>query len=256
MSRPTDRARPAPSAPATPPAADTATPDGGGASTGVRTPPGRRERQRAATRAEIVARARGQLAEQGVPGLSLNGIARAMGMSGPAIYRYFDSRAALVTALATVGFEELAAAVTGAAEAARRRRPAGRLRAVAGAYRDWALGDPALYRVMLADPYGDGHLADPAVVTASQQAMRVLLELVAALERPLPPTPPRLRGEVADWARDRDTAVEPTVAAAAIRLWVRLHGIVGMELEGVLAAVGIDAGTLLDAELDQFLGDG
>jgi hypothetical protein len=37
---------------------------------------------------------------------------------------------------------------------------------------------------------------------------------------------------------------------------VRLHGIVGMELEGVLAAVGIDAGTLLDAELDQFLGDG
>jgi hypothetical protein len=86
--------------------------------------------------------------------------------------------------------------------------------------------------------------------------MRVLLELVAALERPLPPTPPRLRGEVADWARDRDTAVAPTVAAAAIRLWVRLHGIVGMELEGVLAAVGIDAGTLLDAELDQFLGDG
>jgi AcrR family transcriptional regulator len=92
--------------------------------------PGQREWQRAATRAEIVQRARDQLAEQGVPGLWLNGIARAMGMSGPAIYRYFDSRAALVTALATVGFEELAAAVTGAAK---RRRPAGRLRAVAGA---------------------------------------------------------------------------------------------------------------------------
>ncbi|WP_344318676.1 TetR/AcrR family transcriptional regulator, partial [Actinocatenispora thailandica] len=227
-----------------------------GAATHPGTPavPGRRERQRAATRAEILRRARDQLAERGVPGLSLNGIGRAMGMSGPAVYRYFDSRAALVTALATVGYQQLTAAVTAAAEAARRRRPAGQVRAVATAYREWALADPAVYRVMLTDPDGDGHLAAPTVVTASHQAMRVLLELVAALPGPLPPAPPRLRGEVADWARSRDSAVDPTVAATAVRLWVRLHGIVSMELDGLLAAVGIDAGTLLDTELDQFLG--
>ena len=217
--------------------------------------PGRRERQRAATRAEIVARARTQLAEQGVPGLSLNGIGRAMGMSGPAVYRYFDSRGALVTALATTGFDELAAAVADAAEATKRRRPAGRLRAVAAAYRAWARAEPAVYRVMLTDPYGDGHLSAPDVVTASHRAMLVLLDLVAALPGPLPPASARLRGEVDDWARSRDSAVDPTVAATAVRLWVRLHGIVTMELEGLLGAVGIDAGTLLDTELDQFLAE-
>jgi len=220
------------------------------------TEPSRRERQRAATRQEIVDRARDQLAAHGVPGLSLNGIARAMGMSGPAVYRYFESRAALVTALAAAGYDELTAALTAAAHQARRRRPAGRLRAVAVAYRELARADPAVYRVMLTDPYADGHLAAPPVVASAQRAMQVVLDLVAALPGPLPAVPPGLRGQVARWATSRGSTVEPEVAAAAIRLWTRLHGIVSMELEGTLDAVGIDAGALLDAELDALLDPG
>ncbi|HEY4096552.1 MAG TPA: helix-turn-helix domain-containing protein, partial [Baekduia sp.] len=55
-------------------------------------PPTRRERQRTETLTEIRTRARAQVDEGGVAALSLNAIAKAMGVSGPALYRYFASR--------------------------------------------------------------------------------------------------------------------------------------------------------------------
>ncbi|MBV9196372.1 MAG: helix-turn-helix transcriptional regulator, partial [Solirubrobacterales bacterium] len=56
------------------------------------TAPSRRERLRAQTLAEIREHAYAQIAQGGPAALSLNGIAKAMGMSGPALYRYFSSR--------------------------------------------------------------------------------------------------------------------------------------------------------------------
>ncbi|MEI8240917.1 MAG: helix-turn-helix domain-containing protein, partial [Actinomycetota bacterium] len=58
---------------------------------------GARERARAATLAEIVRLARGQVASDGAASLSLRAIAREMGMVSSGIYRYFPSRADLLT---------------------------------------------------------------------------------------------------------------------------------------------------------------
>ena len=55
----------------------------------------RRDRQRAATEAEIKEVARRQLVASGGEELSLRGIAREMGMTAPGLYRYFDSRRSL-----------------------------------------------------------------------------------------------------------------------------------------------------------------
>src|SRR3954451_20298327 len=92
----------------------------------------RRERVREQTLREIEQHALAQVAEGGVAALSLNAIAKAMGMSGPAIYRYFGSRDELLAALITDGYRELGESVTAAGAAAARRPRAGRTRPGAG----------------------------------------------------------------------------------------------------------------------------
>jgi AcrR family transcriptional regulator len=49
----------------------------------------RRERVRQATVEEIKAVARAQMAAEGTAGVTLRAIAREMGMTAPALYRYF-----------------------------------------------------------------------------------------------------------------------------------------------------------------------
>ena len=77
------------------------------------TAPSRRERLRAQTLAEIRKHGFAQLAEGGPAALSLTGIAKAMGMSGPALYRYFASRDDLLVALVEESYEDLAGTLDG-----------------------------------------------------------------------------------------------------------------------------------------------
>ena len=98
----------------------------------------RRERLRAQTLAEIKQHAMGQIASDGVESLSLNAVARAMGMSGPALYRYYGSRDELLAALVADGWNDLADALEAALNQARRRSPEARFRSVWEAYRYWA----------------------------------------------------------------------------------------------------------------------
>ena len=57
--------------------------------------PDRRARRRQETIDEIVAIAQDVMAERGVNGLSLSEVARRLGVQPPALYKYFDSLAAL-----------------------------------------------------------------------------------------------------------------------------------------------------------------
>ena len=78
----------------------------------------RRERVRQATVMEIKAVARAQMAAEGTAGVTLRAIAREMGMTAPALYRYFGSRDELVTALVTDAYDALADAMEVAVETA------------------------------------------------------------------------------------------------------------------------------------------
>src|ERR671918_2689132 len=78
--------------------------------------PDRRARLRAWTREEIKAAALRQLEEQGLEGVSLNAIAKELGMTGPALYRYVASRDELLADLVVDAWESLAEALERAAE--------------------------------------------------------------------------------------------------------------------------------------------
>lgn len=215
-------------------------------------PLSRRERVRLQTLDEIKRHAVEQVAEGGVAALSLNAIAKAMGMSGPAIYRYFASRDELLAALVTDGYGELATVVEEAAGAAARRRPERRLAHVAEAYRAWALANPYRYELLFSvrpPGYADPHEA----IAAIEPAMQVLLELLGAVAQPSTTAAPpaKLEAQLRRWAAARGARAErpPALLLLGVLTWTRLHGIVTLELAGVLGDMGLDAGLLVQAEI-------
>lgn len=114
--------------------------------------PTRRERVRAATIDEIKATALRLMHDQGSTDLRFSDIAREMGMTAPALYRYFGDRDELLSALVADAYNDLADAV----EAARLRvpvdDPTGRWYAVSRAFRTWANSEPQQFALIFGPP--------------------------------------------------------------------------------------------------------
>ncbi len=219
--------------------------------------PSRRARLRAQTLVDIREHGYAQIAEGGPTALSLNGIAKAMGMSGPAMYRYFASRDELLATLVTESYEALADALIDAAEQARRRTPEGRVRAAAAAYRGWALEHPHRYRLVFGSTYGSGALDPERVIPAAHRGMTVLLAALAELG-PADDAPsvgdPILGRQLAGWAdRHGEPPLAPGVLLLGLAAWTRMHGIVSLEIEGVFEQLGVDPARLYDAEVDHLI---
>ena len=217
----------------------------------------RRERVREQTLAEIKEHALAQVAEGGPEALSLVAIARAMGMSGPALYRYFASRDDLLAELVADSYDDGAEALEAAAVAARRKRPKARVHAVAAAYRDWAVAHPHRYRLH-STVYGSGELAPERVIPAAHRSMVVLLDALAAVEAPASRVSGHAGGlnrQLERWAQSRPGGEEhpPELLLLGVLAWTRLHGMVSLEIEGAFKPMGLDAALLLRAEVDQLI---
>src|SRR6266516_2083970 len=102
-----------------------------------------RERTRAEITRQILDAARRHLATEGASGLSLRAIARELGASSSAVYRYVASRDDLLTRLIVAAYDALGAAAEAAEAAVARADLAGRWSAVCGAVRAWALANLA-----------------------------------------------------------------------------------------------------------------
>ena len=220
--------------------------------------PSRRDRIRAQTLAEIREHGYAQIAEGGPAALSLNGIAKAMGMSGPALYRYVPSRDDLLATLVVESYEDLGDALTRAAAEARRRSPEGRVRAVAEAYRSWALAAPHRYRLVHGSTYGSGELDPQRIIPAAQRSMELILTALAELAPTVPGprvTDPVLRRELIAWGASRsdDGPRDPGLLLLGLRTWTRLNGLIALEIEGNFAQMQIDPARLYRAEVDQII---
>jgi AcrR family transcriptional regulator len=216
---------------------------------------GIRGRFRAQVRSEVKQAALRQLAEGGPQALSINAIGKELGVSGPALYRYFASRDDLLTELVVDAYHDLATALAAATRRARRLSPPKRFRAFAGAYRDWANAEPHRYRLLFTAPLPGYDAQSDRLVTASREAMIVLLEVLTDLEpenskRDVNP----LDDQLDRWSRSRDLAdIPPSLALRAIITWSRLHGLVSLEIEGNFASMGLDPELLFDAEVTAIL---
>ena len=219
------------------------------------TTPSRRERLRAQTLAEIREHAYAQIARGGPAALSLNGIAKAMGMSGPALYRYFASRDELMATLVTESYEDLADTVDAAIEQTRQNSGERRLRSVTGAVREWALGAPHRYRLVFGSTYGSGELDPERVIPAAHRPMSAILAALSDIGSGHDSVGDGvLRRQLRRWAQNTGEAHDDTsVLLLGLTAWTRMHGILSLEIEGFFTQMGIDSGRLYQAEIDHLI---
>lgn len=180
-----------------------------------------RERYRAQVREEIKRHAWEQIATAGVSALSLNAIAKLVGMSGPALYRYFASRDDLITELIRDAYRSLADTVRAAFESG------ADVAKLAYTVRNWALRDPQRYFLIYGTPVPGYHAPDDTT-EISDEIMTVLIAAFSALS----PTDPATR---------------------ALTFWTRVHGVLSLELAGHFTGMKFDPALLFADEVNSLV---
>lgn len=198
----------------------------------------RREKQRQATLTEIRAAARHLLTSQGPAAVTVNAVAREVGMSGPALYHYFSGLGDLVSAVTADFYEELAGEMAAARDAHPATAPARRLLATCRAMRDWATGHRAEFGWIFAAPIPP---ADRDTTSPRHQAAlrfeRVFLDQVVEIweSRPFPVADPAgldpsLRAQLRAYCASIGDRLPPEAAHTFLTCWIRLYGLLCMEV--------------------------
>jgi AcrR family transcriptional regulator len=175
-------------------------------------------------RAALLAAGERELAEKGLEGFALRGVAKRAGVSHAAPAHHFGDSEGLLSALAAEGFRRFLAAQL-AREAVAGPEPRDRIVAAGLGYVDFALAHPALFRLMFSSArpnFGTEELRD-----AAGAAHRHLVEHAAALRGDGPAAAGDLADVTALWAMAHGLA--DLLQAGRI-----LRGLAPAEREGVL----------------------
>ncbi|MEV6593716.1 TetR/AcrR family transcriptional regulator [Streptomyces acidicola] len=199
---------------------------------------GRRDRMREATLKEIHQTARTLLVTKGSAAVTINAVAREMGMSGPSLYHYYASRDALVDAVTADFFEELAATM----ERERDERAADSLAeqflASCRAMRSWAVSCPAEFEWIFASPVGDTQRQqDSARHQAGMRFAHVFLDMIVKVweTQPFPvpdldELPEGLREQLRAYSRLIDERLPSEAVYMYVTSWSRLYGLLCLEV--------------------------
>ena len=202
----------------------------------------RRERARAATIEEIKRTALDLMREQQTTDIRFTDIARVMGMTPPALYRYYADRNELLTELITDAYDHLGHAILTAREGLSVDDVAGRWVAAASAYRRWARDEPQQFALILGLPVPGYSAPEEGPTTqAAKAAMGQLAELFVSaatsgtLGRPLVREVSRAVSRCAhDKHPELDGIVPPESFQAMLHAWASLHGFTSLETYGHL----------------------
>jgi AcrR family transcriptional regulator len=123
------------------------------------------------TGAAILDAARAELSAGGLSTLSLRALATRLGVTAPALYAHFDSKEALLTAVANDEFQRLIESIENAAPAS--ADPLTRIRQQGRAYVRHALTHPALFEVMFLSRPAWSSGADDADASLASKAFQV-----------------------------------------------------------------------------------
>lgn len=221
----------------------------------------RRERQREATYAEIVASSRALLREGS--DLSLRAVASRMGMTAPALYRYVASYQELVDLVAFEVDKAATEQFAQAASAAPDDDPAARLVIAVVAFRRWALANPREFSLCFANPIADSNCLRRELVTANSSGhfmTDLLFEVWQKYDFPVPDLDD-LDPAVAEALRD------PLIPAKVERIpdgsggllwiymssWAALYGVVTLEVFGHMDPRIIESGAMFVSMMREWM---
>lgn len=193
---------------------------------------GPRARYRKQVRDEVQSRAWEQIGKDGVSALSLKAIAAQMGMTAPALYRYYSSRDELLTELILSAYQDLAECAEAAVDDG--RPPARRLDDIAVMLRAWAVAQPQRYLLLYGTPVPGYHAPD----VATELARRIFAPIQAGFGQLQNDSKSPLT-----WAFHR-----------SVTFWSRLHGVLSLELAGHFVGMDVDPGQLYLDEVRSLVG--
>lgn len=199
---------------------------------------------RAQTTAAILAAARAEVAERGGGGLSMRSVARAVGLVSSAVYRYFPSREALLTAMIIEGYGQLHEAL----DRVPGSRPDRRWVALGEALRDWARASPLEYQLIYGTPI-PGYAAPPETVAAAAAVAQPFVATGAGSPVAAFAAPDLLAQMTA--LRDLVPDADPSGAAAVLAELAALTGFVSLELAGHFVGTADPADRLYAALLER-----
>jgi AcrR family transcriptional regulator len=222
-------------------------------------PLSRRERLRTATVTEIKDVARRLLVTGGPAAISLRAIAREMGLTAAALYRYFPNLDALVAALCADLYDECREHLERARDRCPPEDTSAALYAVCREFRRWSIAHPAEFGLMFASPVPDlGGEHDPESEPHAAGCRFALLfaTLFSRLwvEGQFPvPTPdemdPTLCAQLQAYVDELGAALPVGAAQVFVSCWIRLYGMVAMEVFGHLHFALSDPEPMFEAEL-------
>ena len=221
----------------------------------------RRDRLRAATVREISGTARRILVEEGPEAVTLRAIAREMGMTAPALYRYFGSHRELLRHLVGDLFSELTGELRGALEKVPPGDMGGKFLAVSRQFRSWSLAHPREYALLFGAPVrgaedtDEADFADERAREFAWTFMDLFLELWKKKPFPVPADEdidPALREQLRHY---RDDVLGIDLPLGVIRqflkCWIRLQGGVSLEVFGHLKFALDDAAPMFELMLTE-----
>ncbi|HUG86758.1 MAG TPA: TetR-like C-terminal domain-containing protein, partial [Euzebya sp.] len=200
----------------------------------------------------------------GAPALSLRAVARAVDMSPAGLYRYYDGRDALLTALLVDAYNDLADTV----EEAMRGDGAYRQRILTGidAYRSWAVADPNRFLLIFGTAI-PGYAAPqdgPTVAANRRMGMAyftVAAQAFSAGQLPTPLTdraPTTAEVDVATQLSAVAPGFPPALVPVMLSTWAHWHGLVLLEVTGQLDWAYPDSRAFYDQQaaaiVDRMLG--
>jgi AcrR family transcriptional regulator len=219
-----------------------------------------RERVREEMTAEILAVAREHLGREGAASLSLRSIARELGMAPSALYRYFDGRDALLSALILSAYESLAESAEAAAGEAEDLRASDveRFAVVPRALRGWALGHPHEWGLIFGTPVPGYEAPEDTVLPYTRTAAAMVRPMVAAqhggrlrLEGPGGDgdgdVPDPLRAALAPVSEGLLPGMPVAKVVVAVQAWSTLVGIISLEVFGHWRKTVLDPAALFEA---------
>ncbi|MEV6963716.1 TetR/AcrR family transcriptional regulator [Hamadaea sp. NPDC051192] len=219
----------------------------------------RRERQREATKQEIRDAARAQLTEGGPGAISLRAIARDMGLTAAALYRYYDSLDALVEDLCADRYDALTTEVLAARDIG--ATPLDQLREACRAYRRWALRNPHEYALICGEPVIDTMHTHVEPTPKGDAAMRFTLAFLEPFTaiwhaRTTPPQP-LVPGVAEALSGPNVEALRQALPIEGVAFfligWTRLAGAITMEIFGHLRWATDDVEPLFEQNLEDML---
>lgn len=207
--------------------------------------PSRRERLHDATREEIKTIARRHMAEQGTAAISLRGIAREMGITAPALYRYYADRDELITALIVDAYNATADTLEAVRDALPPEATTQRLLAMMLTYREWAVAHPADYALILGNPI-PGYKAPSEITTpAARRTLVLFMEQIEVAWQQGQLTPPveyrellpRFQQQIVGGPQHYGATMPHPALEVVLGMWGKLHGLISLELFGHLQPI-------------------